>query len=79
MIDRWEMRFKRICNFGWIALAGLPFVALAVFTDGFIRIFGITTALFLIVPGFVYITFLSSCIGRIATKAGTAICGVCSS
>jgi hypothetical protein len=55
MIARWEIRFKRICMFGWLALAGLPFIALAALTDNFVRILGITAAVFLIIPGFVYI------------------------
>jgi hypothetical protein len=55
MIDRWEKRFKRICIFGWLALAGLPFVALAAFTDDFFQTFGVVAALSLIVPGFIYI------------------------
>jgi hypothetical protein len=55
MINSWDLRFQRIRFFGWLALAGLPFIALAAFTADFIRNFAIIAALFLIVPGFVYI------------------------
>jgi hypothetical protein len=55
MIDRWEIRFRRIRILGWLALAGLPFIALAALTDNFFRNLGITVALLLIVPGFLYV------------------------
>jgi hypothetical protein len=53
MTNRWEIRFKRICLFGWLALAGLPFIALAMCTADFIRDFAVVAALLLIVPAFV--------------------------
>ena len=55
MTNRWEVRFKRICLFGWLALAGLPFFALAMFTADFIRDFAVVAALLLIVLALVYI------------------------
>lgn len=55
MINPWETRFRRIRLFGWLALAGLPFVALAVLTADFIQIFATITAVLLIVPAFIYI------------------------
>ncbi len=55
MTDRWEIRFKRIRFFGWLALASLPFLVLAVCTEGFIQILCVIMAMILIVPAFIYI------------------------
>jgi hypothetical protein len=55
MIDKWEKRFERLRLFGWLALAGLPFVLASCFTSEFVQIFcGIAGAL-LIIPGFIYV------------------------
>jgi hypothetical protein len=55
MTSPWEVRFKRIRFLGWLILIGLPFIALAEFTAGFLRDFAISSALFLILPGAIYI------------------------
>jgi hypothetical protein len=58
MIDKWEIRFKRLRLFGWLALAGVPFIALAAITSDFWEIFGGVAAFFLILPGFIYVYVL---------------------
>jgi fucose permease len=55
MIDRWDKRFENIRFLGWLALAGLPFCVVAVFTSDFVRIFYTVAACLLILPAFVYI------------------------
>ena len=55
MISRWEKRFGSIRLLGWLALVGLPFCGMAMFTSDFVRIFCTVAALLLILPAFVYI------------------------
>jgi hypothetical protein len=55
MTDRWETRFNRIRLFGWLALAGLPFIAASGLTSHFMRVSGAVAAILLIAPGFIYI------------------------
>lgn len=55
MINIWKVRFERVRLFGWLALAGLPFMILAAFTTDIWRTLSIVGTLLLILPGFVYV------------------------
>jgi hypothetical protein len=55
MIDKWEKRFERLRLLGWLALAGLPFIAAAFLTSEFVRTFCGVAAFLLILPGFIYV------------------------
>ncbi|MFY9855348.1 MAG: hypothetical protein WAK26_15865, partial [Terracidiphilus sp.] len=55
MIDRWEKRFERIRLFGWLALAGLPFLIAIYFASDYFQIFCAVAAFVLILPAFIYI------------------------
>jgi hypothetical protein len=55
MNELWEKRFNTVRLLGWLALAGLPLIALAIFTSDFLRIFSGVAACLLIAPGFIYI------------------------
>jgi hypothetical protein len=55
MIDKWEKRFGRIRFLGWLALAGLPFGVVAIFTSEFVQSFCTVAAVLLILPAAIYI------------------------
>jgi hypothetical protein len=55
MNDKWQKRFQRLRLFGWLALAGLPFVLAACFASEFVRTFCGVAAAMLIIPGFIYV------------------------
>ena len=58
MTDKWEIRFKRLSLFGWLALVGVPFAAIASFTSDYLQTFACVAALLLIIPGFIYVYVL---------------------
>jgi hypothetical protein len=55
MIDRWETRFNRIRLFGWLALAGVPLIAISAFTKDFVQVSAGVAGALLIAPAFIYI------------------------
>lgn len=55
MIDKWEKRFGNIRILGWLALAGLPFIVLALATSEYWQILSAVAALLLILLAFIYI------------------------
>jgi hypothetical protein len=58
MNTKWEKRFANLRLLGWLALAGLPFIAVAFVTSGGAQIFcGVAGVLF-VLPGFIYIYVL---------------------
>jgi len=54
MNKKWEKRFANLRLLGWLALAGLPLIAVAFLTSGATQIFCGVAGFLFVLPGFVY-------------------------